>query len=63
MCSRHVEQAWKMDVCLLWEGNWDGGLAGAGSAEVGATAAGRWAGDPAASAQAAQEGCLICCVP
>lgn len=40
MCSSHVEQAWKMDVCLLWEGNWDGGLAGAGSAEVGATAAG-----------------------
>lgn len=39
MCSRHVE-VWKTDTRLLWEGNWDGGLAGAGSAEVGATATG-----------------------
>lgn len=36
MCSRHVE-AWK---CPLWEGNWDGGLAGAGRAEVGAATIG-----------------------
>lgn len=57
--SRHG----KVDVCLLREGRRAPGLGRSRWGSAGATATGWRAGDPAASAGAAQEASLMCCLP